>query len=264
MKKWIIALVILALIAGAVFWFFYPLRSYICMRIYSAQQKSKSVMKHGGFAIDMPSGEGWYPFVMTYNAPGFDDWSGIDAQMTIMYNFGAFDIGKRTSAIYDTDSDKYSSFYGAYAVRQENGVFGFDNKGEIDMDAVTLAVEYDYTQLVIKDFGCDAPVFRVDDYSVTKDVHYAGSGEWTRVDAVLTANGAAHNFKRHIRPYLQYGRPMDRVESDFEVISLYGRVYAKHIDEYKCTVMIYVIAPNRSAVDACDDAILSKTVIKPE
>lgn len=256
-------MIILALIAGAVFWFFYPLRSLICMSIYSGQQKNKSVMKHSGFEIDMPTGEGWYPLVMTYNALGFGGWAGLDAQMSIMYNFGAFDIAKRTSAIYDTGSDKYSSFYGAYAVQKDGGVFAFDQNGAIDMTEISLVVEYDYTQLVIKDFGCEKQTFHVDEYEITKDVRYAGSGGWTRVDAVITANGTAHSFNGHIRPYLQYGRPMDAVDTDFEVTALYGRVYAKYLDEYSCTVMIYVIAPNLSAVDTCDDEILTQTVIQP-
>jgi hypothetical protein len=45
--------------------------------------------------------------MLTYNAEGFASWSGIDADMTILYDFGAFDAGTRTSSIYDPGSDKY-------------------------------------------------------------------------------------------------------------------------------------------------------------
>ena len=133
MKK-LIVLIVLVIAAALVFWFFYPIRSMIVMSIYSGQHESESVMARGGFDIEMPSGNGWYPFVMTYNAHGFESWSGVDADMSIMYNFGAFDAATRTSSLYDPDSDHYSSFYGAYAVRSGEGIFGFDEAGQIDMN----------------------------------------------------------------------------------------------------------------------------------
>ncbi|MDD5016741.1 MAG: hypothetical protein PHO15_01415 [Eubacteriales bacterium] len=260
MKK-VIVIAIIAVAAALVFWFFYPLRSYAVMSVYSAQHSADSVMEKNGFSVDMPAGEGWYPFVMTYNADGFKGWSGIDADMSIMYSFGAFDFVTRTSSIYDGASDKYSSFYGAYAVQESGGVFGFSDDGDIEVDDVALAVRYDYTQLVIADFGCGDTAFAVDEYSIARGLEYAGSGGWTRVDATITANGAAHNYAGYKTPYLQYGRPMQTVESDFEILTLYGRVYAKYFDEYDCTVMIYVIAPSAMAVQDCDDAILKKTQI---
>ena len=140
------------------------------MGVYSGQHARESVMKKQGFTVDIPSGKGWYPFMLTYNADGFASWSGIDADMTILYDFGAFDTGTRTSTIYDPRSDKYCAFYGAYVLRMDEGAFGFTDDGGVDMDTVTRAFEYDYTQLVIEGFGCDAPVFSVDDYTVESGV----------------------------------------------------------------------------------------------
>lgn len=258
MKKFISFCVFLILAAGA-FWFFYALRSFVVMGIYSAQHKKESVMKKNGFEIEMPTGKGWYPFVMTYNADGFSSWAGVDADMSIMYNFGAFDPMARTSGLYDKDSDKYSSFYGAYVVKSEQP-FGFSDSG-IDMEEFTLAVEYDYTQLVIKDFGCIEPVFSISDFRITDNIEYAGIKGWTRVDAIMLANGAAHNFTEHKTPYLQYGPPMQKVNEDFEEIELFGRVYAKYFDEYDCTLMLYIIAPNKQAAEDCDKNVLKLTKI---
>ena len=262
MKKRIAIIVILAILAVLGFWFFYALRSYVVMGIYSAQHEKESVMRRTGFDIAMPSGCGWYPFVMTYNADGFGQWSGTGADMSIMYNFGAFDAGTRTSSIYDTDSDKYASFYGAYAVRTDNGVFGFEDDGSADLDDVALAFEYDYTQLVISAFGCDDTVFAVEDISAVPDVTYLDSGGWARIDAVIAANGTAHNYRGYRQPYLQYGRPMADVPDDFAVTALFGRVYMKHLEEYGCTVLLYVIAPTQDAVDAYDDDVLAHACIR--
>ena len=211
MRKRILIIAIMIIVIALGFWFFYALRSYAVMGVYSAQHARESVMRESGFDIDMPSGKGWYPFVMTYNADGFAAWSGTDADMSIMYNFGAFDASTRTSSIYDTASDKYSSFYGAYAVRQPINVFGFTDDGAADMDDVALAFAYDYTRLVISAFGCRDIVFSINEFAAQNDVEYAGSGGWMRIDAALTANGAAHQYSGYKQPYLQYGRPMEAV-----------------------------------------------------
>lgn len=259
MKKRIIVLTSLFVIAAFIFWFFYPLRSLLVMSVYSGQHSRESVMKQQGFSVDITSGAGWYPFVMTYNADGFAAWSGEDADMSILYNFGAFDFFTRTSSIYDTDSDQYCAFYGAYALHKDGDVFGFSDGGELDMDEVSQAVEYDYTQLVLAGFGCDDIVFDVDHYQQQTNVTYAGSGGWTRIDAVITTNGVAHDCKQDHTAYLQYGPPTQAADEDFAVTELNGRLYIKYISD--CTVMLYVIAPNADAVNACDEKILSKTVI---
>jgi hypothetical protein len=262
MKKYVI-ITSLILVALVLFWFFYPLRSLVVMSYYSGDHAKQSVMRSSEFEIDIPSGKGWYPFVMTYNANGFGPFSDKGAKMSIMYNFGAFDFAKRTSSLYDKQSDKYSSFYGAYVVQEDGGVFGFGDDGEIDLSEVSLAVEYDYTKLVIRDFGLKNQTFEIGDFVIAKGVTYAGVDGWTRIDAVMTSNGAAHNYDGYMLPYLQYGRPMEDVEVDFEVTTLFGRVYAKYFSEYDSTIMIFVIAPNIEAVQTCDSNILNKTTIAP-
>jgi hypothetical protein len=206
MRKLMVFLLLL-IIGLFIFWFFYPLQSYIVMSIYSGQQSATSVMNENKFKIDMPSGDGWYPFLLTFNATSFRDWSGIDADMSILYTFGAFDSATRTSSIYDTASDKYSAFYGAYVVKKNSGTFGFSD-GALDIGEVTKAVEYDYTQLVISAFGCSAPVFNVESYNIEGNKSIAGSEGWTQIDAVISANGCAHNYKSDKTSYLQYGRPI--------------------------------------------------------
>ena len=261
MRKKIIILAALLVIAALLFWFFYPLRSYVVMGVYSGQHSRESVMKQQGFEVDIPSGRGWYPFMLTYNADGFSAWSGIDADMTILYNFGAFDAGTRTSAIYDADSDKYCAFYGAYVLHKDEGAFGFGDGGEADMDEIAVVVEYDYTVLVLEGFGCGEPVFRVDGYDMQTGVSYAGSGGWTRIDADITTNGVAHTYKESKTAYLQYGPPTQTADEDFAVTELHGRLYIKYLQEYDCTVMLYVIAPDEAAVDVCDADILQTTKI---
>ncbi len=261
-KKRFIILAALLLAVAFIFWFFYPLRSYVAMGVYSGQHSRESVMKQQGFTVDIPAGKGWYPFMLTYNADGFSAWSGIEADMTILYDFGAFDAGTRTSTIYDPDSDKYCAFYGAYVLRMDGGEFGFAD-GVVDMNAVTLAFEYDDTVLVLEGFGCDSPVFEVDGFTVQDGLSFAGYDGWTRIDADLTVSGVAHNYKESYMAYLQYGSPTQAVDEDFAVTQLKGRMYIRYFEEYSCTVMLYALAPEEGTVDVCYANMLADTVIAP-
>lgn len=259
-KKRLIALAVLIAASLLLFWFFPALQSYAVMSVYSSTHHNNSVMRQNGFDIKMVSAGGWYPLILTYNAEGFSDWSGISAEMSILYCFGGFDHSVRTSTLYDTKSRFYSAFYGAYAVKMHDGIFGFSD-GTFDIDQVIKAVEYDYTQLVMRNFGCRSPEFRVKEYSVIENASAAGRDGWTRIDALMLLNGTAHQFKENKTAYLQYGRPPKHSGEDFAVIEMAGRVYVKHFNEYGCTVMLYVLAPDWLTVDACDESVLAKTVI---
>ncbi|MFA5676350.1 MAG: hypothetical protein WDA65_07480 [Christensenellales bacterium] len=261
MKKRLIVLFALIIAALPVIWFYPALQSYVVMSIYSETQNKSSVMRDNGFAIEMAAGEGWYPFVLTYNATGFFNWSGIRADMSILYGFGAFDAATRTSSLYDCKSDLYSAFYGAYAIKKNDGMYGFFNDGTLNLDEIIKAVEYDYTQLVLRGFGCENPVFIVEEFNTKSDIIRADSGGWTSIDAKMRVNGAAHNYKENKTAYLQYGRPAQPANEDFALITMTGRVYAKHFEEYGCTVMLYVMAEGLLTVDGCDNSILAKTVI---
>lgn len=259
--KWAITLLVIAAVLLGMAWTYPMLQSDVVMSVYSAQQMSASVMKDCGLSVRIPIANGWYPNMLVFNADGFAAWSGIDARMTVLYSFGAFDMWTRTSSLYDPASDKYSAFYGAYTVEKNGGVFGFNGDGSVNVDEVTAAVRYDETQLVLANFGCDNPVFEVTDIQMAPDAACAGSGGWTRVDAALRMSGAAHTYKENKLAYLQYGKPVRQADKDFAETDMAGRVYAKYFPEYGCTVMIYCLAPAQETVDKCDMEALQNTMI---
>jgi len=242
-------------------WAYPLLRSHLVMSVYSAQQLSASVLKECGMDIRIPIADGWHPQMLAFNADGFAAWSGVDARMTVLYTFGAFDIKTRASSLYDPDSDKYSAFYGAYAVRKEDGEFGFREDGALNLDEITQSVRYDDTQLVLATLGCSDPVFEVERIDVTPDAVCAGSGGWVRIDAALRVSGAAHAYREEKLAYLQYGAPPPYAGEDFAVTQTAGRVYAKYFPEFGCTVMMYCLAPSMNTVDECDTQALQKAEI---
>ena len=232
------------------------------MSFYSHSENSKSVMAENNFEINIPSNNEWYPFVITFNATNFGRWSKTRADMSIMYNFAKFDIKTMSSGIFDPNSEKNSSFYGAYALHQDEGYFGYED-GEINMDEIALTFKYDYRLLVLGDIGCEWPVFEVDDYQIENDAEYLGSNGWTKIDAVLETNSMIHNYQEFHTNYLQYGRPRYDADEDFPIIDMHGRLYVKYFDEYQCTVIFYVVSPNVDTIEKCDKDLLQKSSIEP-
>ncbi len=254
----IIAAVLLALIL--IFRFVPPVKSYFVMSIYSSIENSKSVMRENDFKIKVPSSSGWYPFVITFNPVNFGRWSGTGAQMSIMYNFANFSLSTMSSDIFNPQSPKHSSFYGAYALHQDEGYFGFYDDSA-DMDEIIMAFSYDYKFLVLDDLGCENPVFEVVSSQVKENVNYLDTEGWKQIDAVINSNAMPHNYTENHTSYIQYGKPYFNAEQDFAVITMYGRMYVKAFEDYNSTIIIYVMSPDKGTIEKCDKDILQNILI---
>ncbi len=231
------------------------------MKVYSAIEESKSVMKKNNYKIKIPASKGWYPFVITFNPTSFGTWSKTNAEMSIMYNFAKFDFETLSSGIFDSESQKQSSFYGAYALTQETGYFGYENN-KINLDEIALTFKYDYRLLVLSDLGCMHPVFEIVESHIEENVSYLNFDGWTRIDAVMNTNSMLHTYKENHTSYIQYGKPSSP-NDDFPIIDMYGRLYIRLFEEYNSTVIVYVMSPYKETIDQCDKEILQYVRIKP-
>ena len=188
------------------------------MSAYSGMHRRESIMAEKGIQLEIPGGNAtaekdWYPFVMVFN-PGesFGRAAGdSELRLTVLYNFGAFDLRRGCSSIYNVDSEYYSSFYGAYlvtgcdntkdrSVEKGKAPFGFSDDGAMNVHEVAMVPKYDFQHLVLGDFGIGTSeeVFQWDAETAAEDVSYLGYDGWSRVDANLLINGAAH-IKRDFR-----------------------------------------------------------------
>lgn len=275
-KKAAAALIILAVLAAFIW---SPFSNYgislAVMKLYGGIHERESLMAEAGIEIDIPGGtvteeKDWYPFVMTYNpGDGFGRFTGEDAELSIMYNFPAFDVTKGGSMLFDPSSPYYNGFYGAYMIKGEDGdgnPYGFDKDGRLDLAAVSKVPEFDFQYLVLADFGLEREdmTFEWEIADFEEGVSYAGSDGWTRVDAGLTVNGAYHHRDRFRRSYLQYGTPagFDGRGADFAPVEMKGRVYGKYFDEYGAGIFFYVMAADEGVLKACDEEILSDSRIR--
>ena len=250
--------------------------SMAVMGVYSVINVKDSLIAKEDINISIPGGfstseRDWYPFVMTFNADaGFSRFvSRPGTQLTIMYNFPQFDLLKGCSELYDEDSPLYSSFYGAYAVKTADGVpFGFKEVGGeyvLDESSTALVPEFDYHNLVLRDFGLNADN-AVFDWKITdnENCEYLGMDGWTRIDADLTVNGCAHKYDGFVQSYLQYGVPAYECEKPLAPVDMKGRVYAKYFAEKDVSIFMYVLTKDAGELERTDEQILSKSAISFE
>lgn len=276
-KRWVAVLgltLIISLALLAIFLkapIYYQARSYLVMSVYSNYKKMNSLLNEQKIRLDIPGGlstkdKDWYPFVMVFNADeDFSRYVGRDLKLTILYNFGSFNW-KASSTFYSEDSRYFNSFYGAYVVKEEdsNKKYGFTADGSLDIDEIFKLAEYDYKYLVIKSLGCsdDKLSMEILSYDIVPDVSYAGYHGWTRIDSLLLLNSPVHKYKGERRAYIQYGNPHQQEKGEeFKLMTSQGRIYLRYFPEFQATVFLYILSPELTTIETCDEQILSKTTI---
>ena len=277
-KRWVAVLglvLIISLALSAIFLkapIYYQARSYLVMSVFSLYEKMNSLLDEQKIVLDIPGGlsteeKDWYPFVMTFNADqGFSRYMGRDLRLTILYNFGSFNWRNASSTFFIEGSRYFNSFYGAYVVKEEdpNKKYGFAADGSLNIEEVFKLAEYDYKYLVLKSFGCPDDKLTMDilSYDLMSDVSYAGYDGWTRIDSMLLLNSPVHKYKGERRAYIQYGNPHQQEKGEeFKLMTSQGRIYARYFPEFQCSVFLYILSPELTTIEECDEQILSKTVI---
>ena len=144
--------------------------------------------------------------------------------------------------------------------------FGFRADGSLDLAKTGLVPQYDFEQLVLRDFGLRAQDMQFD--WTVREVRtvdgFLGYDGWSCVNADMTVSGAFHHADSFRQSYLQYGTPKyDAIAGgDFAPVTMYGRVYALYFAEWESSVFFYVMAPSWEVVDNCDRQILQKSKLR--
>lgn len=239
-------------------------RSLAVMSVYSHIHEKQSIMKEQGIDLHIPGGlmtreADWYPFVMTFQADeAYRSYSGEeDARLTILYNFPSFSMTKGCSRLYDTASPYYNGFYGAYLIKDSSNT-GLA-QGRLDEELAASIARFDFFWLVLGDFGLP-PNKQVFDFEVTdrqENVTFAGQEGFTRIAADIFVNGSAHNKRKGVMSYLQYGSPgfgSISAEEEFAPVRLSGLIYGKYFKEWDTGIYFYVMGSEK-ALESCENQI---------
>lgn len=242
------------------------------MFFYSKIHEKESLLNQHDITLKIPGGlstksTDWYPFVMTFNDDvGFSRYFGKDTSLTILYNFGHFELKDGSSSYYNPNSKYFSSFYGGYLVKNNEASdppFGFHSDGSINIEEISLVPKYDQEVLVLSSLGCPSSKIKFDVSidEIQYGVNYVNHEGWTKVDSTIITNSPVHSFKQNQMSYIQYGKPIERYYSDedFPITTLRGRTYVKYLKEHNMSLFLYVLAPTTDTIEECDKHILSKT-----
>lgn len=266
LKRLIILLLVVALYIQTPS--FQWMKSIVVMGGYSTYEYYNSVLFDEGVQIKIPGGttttkQDWYPFVITFNDDrGFSSYLGRDLRMTVLYNFGHFPFWRSYSSYYDVESPYYNSFYGAYAVKVDEGdAFGFKG-GKANEDEMGMVATFDMERLVLVSIGERNPEFS---YELTRfeSVSLLGEEGWQVFDADMRVSGAMHTYEKDYRAYIQYGRPplVEAAIEDYEVIDMKGRIYGKYYEEKDMSIFFYCIATGTDVIEEWERTIMSESEV---
>lgn len=62
--------------------------------------------------------------------------------------------------------------------------------------------------------------------------------------------------------YLQYGSPNYKPSSEFAVIPMKGRIYARYFSEWNVSIFYYIITVDEEILEECDEKILSRSKLE--
>ncbi len=247
--------------------FYYGLRSVVIMWPYSQYHHYMSLLRQKNMkVIEKPcnrdSQKSWHPLMLVFHdSTGFSAWTGKPYELTILYRFGGFPDFKKHSSYFQRDSQRFSSFYGAYLVyntKNPQDHFGYDPSGKLIPEAFMRVTEYDQRFLVMPSIGLHPQdvIFEVSLQEVVSEKAYLGYENWTRVDALIRTNSPEHHYQNDQRGYLQYGIPLAPPDGtkDYAPVELYGRIYATVIEPHNISLALYILAPDLTIlneIDAC-------------
>jgi len=223
-------------------------------------------MERKKFTLNIPGGlstveKDWYPLVMTFNDENIASSIGEDIDLTILYNFGAFEEGR--SSFYDEDSEYFNSFYGGYIIesKSNNRYYGFKD-GEVIVEEIIKIAAHDLDMLVLQSIGCKDSHVIFQSLGHPKQVNYLSIDDWVVIDASISSKSSIHKVKNDYEAYIQYGKPSKEYRGvDFPDTTLAGRIYCRYFPQYDVTILLYIIAPNFEVINKTDKQILSKTII---
>jgi len=233
---------------------FAELKSELALQIQGQSFRSESIFNQVGLQLDIPTSNddiksGWTGHMKLYHPGNNFPHNGKGGQMSILYNFGAFEKGQST--FYDPNSDYFNAHYGVYAIQLENEIFGWKN-GELNEKAITDIVAFDQLELVMESLGCPPAqrYFAPEITDIKEGPSMAGFSDWTQIDAIIHTNSPLHHKMDSRLGYIQYGEPpKDYQGEDFPVCSLHGRLYLRYDQGKNVTIIYFVIGKTQAFIN---------------
>lgn len=229
------------------------LRSDLVLRAQAASFTGQSVFAQNNLTLNVPTsaqtGDGRWDDTMKLFHCGDKFPHQGPGELSILYNFGAFDDGR--SGFYNPEAATFNAHYGVYAISQTAGAFGYRN-GVPNGEAITDLVAFDQLDLVLTSLGCPPSQRRFDAQitGIKPGPVMAGFSDWIQLDATILTNAPLYQEQGFRLGTLQYGPPPpDYPGPDFPVVPMLGRLYLRYDPTRHLTVIYFVIAKDAGLVE---------------
>lgn len=235
--------------------------SDLILQMQGKTYQADSVFNQVGLKLEIPAGKdveesGWGSQMKLYHPGENFPHSGVNGEMSILYNFGQFENGRST--FYDPDSDYFNAHYGVYAIQLEQGVFGWKN-GQLDDEAIKSIVKFDQLDLVMASLGCPVSqrTFECQVTDIKDGPPMAGFSDWVQMNAIIKTNSPLHHQTGNHLGYIQYGEPPKNYQGeDFPVVTTRGRLYLRYDDAHNVTILYFVIGKTQTFIDQTSENYL--------
>lgn len=221
-------------------------RSLIVMTASNYLQHKNSFLINYEISYEIPEEPflDWYPLMNIFTPMSFSNYIKRDVDLVIFYTFGNY--SGRYSNIFRRDAKTYSSFYGMYALKVNDGKdFILDKSGNIIVEDLVSIVEYDFKYLVLNPLGYLGDVTLYYDVLSSKSIN-----NLQVLNTSIIMNGLTHNYREFNLNYLQYGAPPRRgIIDEFEIIETYGKFIIEKTSFDNIYLIYYIINSQSEVVE---------------
>ena len=266
LKKLVFIIILTLLFINSTF--FPILKSYTIMSIYSKIHENSSFLTEENIRIQIPGGwstlkNDYFPFVIVFDpSDSFSRYINEPVDLTIYYNFGAFDLWKGASSLYNPSSPYYTTFYGAYAVRYKDAdkIYGLTKERTPDINAITQITDFDMKYLVYNSVGNMNPNL---EYNIEEgqNTMVIDGHEFIVFDATIQMEGMWHQQMKDYRAYIQYGKPPLYSKQSFEEVQGYGRIYLYYDEVNRISYFFYIITTDMQTLEYTEEFFIKSAKI---
>jgi hypothetical protein len=244
--------------------------SGLIMKMNNAHEEKTALTQKEGIDVIFPSVNGqerhhWYPFMLYYDAGNLlSRQAGTDVDLTIIYNFGGFDLRTGNSRIYREGSVYEGAFFGAYLLKEAGASYTylFDDSGLPNTEALGEIAKLDYVGLVLEGMGADRTKMQFEWISETTQKDCISGIDFYKISSTLMTKSPVHKYASFQRAYLQYGLPSKGVESDFKPLKLYSRIWLGRVEPSGVSLVLYAMTPDADFLDQMESDIIQKVRIE--
>ncbi len=215
--------------------------------------------------VNAKTGHHWYPFMLYYDAGRLlTRQSGMEIDLTILYNFGGFDSRTGNSMLYQVGTPYEGAFFGAYLLKEADEPYSylFNESGLPLTASLGQIAKLDYVRLVLEGMGAERNRLQFEWVDGEVEADRISGLDFYEISSTLVTHSPVHSYQSFQIAYLQYGLPNKAVSVEFGPLTLYSRVWVGKIEPKGVSIVFYAMTPDEAFLNQIETDIIHSVMIK--